>query len=110
MQLTVTVQPGVAATVLSVQGELDMATAETLWAQVQDVLESPPNSLLLDLTDLDFLDSSGCRGLLRAARAGERVGVPVAIVVPPTNGSVRRVVEFMQFRELLPVLDERPPA
>ncbi len=110
MQLTVTVQPGVAATVLSVQGELDMATAETLWAQVQDVLEPPPNSLLLDLTDLDFIDSSGCRGLLRAAREGQRVGVPVAIVVPPTNGKVRRVLEFLQFRELLPVLDERPPA
>ena len=110
MQLTVTVHAGAAQTVLSVQGELDIATVQTLWARVQDVLEPPPDRVLLDLTDLSFIDSTGCRGLLRAAKEGQRVGVPMAIVVPPDNGPVRRVVDFMQFHELLPVLDERPPA
>ena len=75
MLLTVPVQPGAAATVLSVQGELDIATAPILGPQVQAALEPAPRSQVVDLTDPAFIDSGVC-GLLRAAREAQRLGVP----------------------------------
>ena len=97
------------STVLSVRGDLDLATVTALRGEVADALATSPR-LLLDLTEVSFIDSTGCRELLRAANTGAAAGVPVELVVPKDNWRVRRVVDFMQFGERLPVHDEAPPA
>ena len=95
-------------TVLSVSGDLDIATAADLRAQVEDALKSGPPRLYLDLSTADFIDSTGCRELARSAKHGASAGVPVELVVPSDNWRVRRVVDFMQFGDLLPVHDRAP--
>lgn len=97
-------------TVLRVHGELDIATVAVLREVVTAALSDGPRRVLLDLTATSFVDSTGCRELFRAARAGGRSGVPVALVVPPENWRVRKVLDFMQFGEALPVHDAMPPA
>jgi anti-anti-sigma factor len=97
-------------TVLAVHGDLDIATVPTLRVQVQDALSAPAQRLYLDLTPTTFIDSTGCRELVRAARGGATAGTPVELVVPPANWRVRRVVDFMQFGTLLPVHDQAPYA
>ena len=97
-------------TVLGVHGDLDVATVTTLRAQVEDALTGSPQRLYLDLTPTTFIDSTGCRELVRAARGGATAGTPVELVVPPDNWRVRRVVDFMQFGALLPVHDRAPDA
>jgi anti-anti-sigma factor len=98
-------------TVLSVRGDLDIATVPMLRGHVEGALESPsPRQVHLDLSETTFIDSTGCRELVRAAKAGRAAGVPVSLVVPADNWRVRRVVDFMQFGELLPVHDEAPLA
>jgi anti-sigma B factor antagonist len=53
-------------------GELDFATAPQLEQAVRDLLESGFEHVILDLTDLEFLDSSGLRMILRLqAASGE---------------------------------------
>lgn len=96
--------------VLAVHGELDLATVSIVRDEVLDVLEARPALLVLDLSSTEFIDSTGSRELSRAAKAGAAVGVPVVAVVPPSNRTVRRVLEFMQFGDLLPLHDELPPA
>ena len=96
------------ATVLAVRGELDLATATALRDEVADVLPSAPPRLYLDLSALTFIDSTGCRELLRAAKDGASAGVPVEVVVPAGNHAVRRVLDFMQFAERVPVHDQAP--
>ena len=95
-------------TVLSVTGDLDIATIEVLRTEVEDAVTTAPQRLYLDLSAADFIDSTGCRELLRAVRHGSSAGVPVELVVPSDNWRVRRVVDFMQFGELLPVHDQAP--
>ena len=51
----------------ALQGELDLASAEELWARVQAV--PPEGELTVDLSGLTFMDSSGLRVFLRAAAA-----------------------------------------
>lgn len=108
MDFAVTREDQPACTVLAVAGDLDLATVPVLRAHVDRVLEGEVQHLLVDLSSTSFVDSTGCSELAKAAKRGAAVGVPVALVVPPANWRVRRVIDFMQFGELLPVHDAPP--
>lgn len=110
MYLTVDKDAGPSQTVLVVRGELDLATVPILRASVDEALAAPPRRLVIDLSVLDFIDSSGCHELARAAKRCAALDVDVVAVVPPGNRSVRRIIDFMQFGDLLPVRDSVPPA
>ena len=94
--------------VLQVAGELDVATVAVLRDAVGKALAEGPPAVLVDLTTTRFVDSTGCRELVRAAKAGAAAGVAVAVVVPPDNWRVRRVVDFVQLSVLVPVHDALP--
>ncbi len=55
---------------ISVEGELDMATAPVL----EKLLDRQRGPVLLDLRSLDFIDSSGLRLLLSAEERSRRDG------------------------------------
>jgi anti-anti-sigma factor len=99
--------------VLSVHGELDIATVTELREAVQAALDgltaltSP--TLYLDLTATAFIDSTGCRELAHAVKTAAPHGVVVELVAPKANRKVRRIVDFMQFGALLPIHEELPP-
>ena len=95
--------------VLQVAGELDIAAVKILRTAADAALHSGPSTLLVDLTGTRFLDSTGCRELVRIAKAGAACGVPVEVVVPPDNWRVRRVVQLVQLPRLVVVHDELPP-
>lgn len=108
MQFVVTPLRRAHDTVLDVRGELDIATVRELADVVKQALEERPARLLVDLTGTRFLDSTGCRELVRTAKAGSAVEVAVEVVVPPDNWRVRRVVEFIRLAEIVQVHDELP--
>ena len=108
MQFVVTPLRRARDTVLQVVGELDIATVRELSASVQEVLDERPSLLLVDLSGTRFLDSTGCRELVRTAKAGGAVGVAVEVVVPPDNWRVRRVVDFIRLAEIVQLHDELP--
>lgn len=97
-------------TVLQVTGEVDISTVPQLREGVAQVLDERPEVLIVDLTTTAFIDSTGCRELVRTGKAGAGRGVDVQVVVPPENWKVRRVVDFVQLSALLPVHDGLPPA
>ncbi len=105
MQLETSVTRREGAVVLAVSGEVDLATAE----QFQEAVRASgagAERLVVDLRQLGFLDSSGVRALLVAARD---VGVSrVSVVCPPGNTGVRQVLDAVRFDELVPVLDDLP--
>lgn len=79
--------------ILAVAGELDLGTAEELWPHLARLLGgAAPAVLVLDGTALDFLDSSGLRVLLRAAKLAQGTGTALRIVAP--NPAVARVLEL----------------
>jgi anti-anti-sigma factor len=70
------------------EGELDMATAEDLLTAVR---AHQDGMLTLDFSAVSFMDSSGLRALLGAARG--RADGDVIVVLDPTP-PVRRVLEL----------------
>jgi len=94
--------------VLQVSGELDIATVAVLRDAVGKALAETPAAVLVDLTDTRFLDSTGCRELVRTAKAGAAAGIAIGVVAPPDNWRVRRVVDFVQLSAVVPVHDALP--
>lgn len=58
---------------VSLAGELDIATVPALEETLADV-SSDEGSLILELAELTFMDSTGLRAFLRVARQREAVG------------------------------------
>ena len=108
MELAVDSADSRAGTVLTVRGELDIATVGMLRDAVDRVLVGAPPVVLLDLTTLEFIDSTGCRELVRSSKAATSGGTALELVCPQDNKRVRRIVDFMQLDALLPVHEQLP--
>ncbi|MGY1683612.1 STAS domain-containing protein [Geodermatophilus sp. SYSU D01176] len=90
---------------LTVRGELDIATAPRLAEAVESQLSQRPQSLVVDLTGTTFLDSSGARQLARTARRAAEDGVSLQVVCPSSNRPVRLVVDLLELRALVPIVE-----
>lgn len=76
------------AVVVDVRGEVDLSTAGELEAAVAAALADRPTALVVDLTDVTFLDSAGLGVLAhghvnRAADIGFRVVVTSPVLLKP---------------------------
>ncbi len=67
-------------TVLSVAGEIDIATAPSLRMQLLDLIEQAKISLIVDLEAVDFLDSTGLGVLVSALKRVRGVQGDLALV------------------------------
>ena len=90
---------------LRVRGELDLATAPQLTEAAEAQLSQGPRSLVIDLTDTAFLDSSGARQLLFIARRAASSGVALQVVCPRANRPVRLVVDLLDLQALVPIVE-----
>jgi anti-anti-sigma factor len=95
--------------VLTLRGELDLATAPELERLVTERLEAR-QEVVVDLRALEFMDSSGIRVLVAAhARAG-RVGTRLVIVRPSSGSAVAKIVEVSGLDGELNLVDDPPRA
>jgi len=88
--------------VISASRELDLATAAELCARVDAARHAGRKRLLLDLTRLEFCDSSGLRALIRASEE-VRASSGRLVVVPPVAGAVTHLFALTGADELLPL-------
>jgi anti-anti-sigma factor len=84
-------QPDAGRVVVTVSGELDLGTADKLWADLEPLI-IPRSVVVLDGNALNFLDSSGLRVLLRAGNRAAREGAAFRLVAP--HPAVQRVLEL----------------
>ncbi|MDK1475848.1 STAS domain-containing protein [Streptomyces sp. 549] len=83
--------------VLDVVGHLDFHTAPRFRELLDDLTLQPGDLLVLDLTGLDFCDSSGITAFLVARNAAEAARAEVALAgVPPNTARVLRIVGLDQ--------------
>ena len=68
------------AAVVVPTGELDLATAPALEASLARAFEDDCGHVVLDLRELEFIDSSGLRTLLTARRQAEDAGQRFSLV------------------------------
>jgi anti-sigma B factor antagonist len=66
--------------VVSVSGELDLAAASSLEAELDRVLQSEVTRIVLDLARLEFIDSTGLSVLVRAQQRAHDSGRELGLV------------------------------
>lgn len=91
------------ATLVSVVGELDIATADRLSKALAEVQVGSGGRLVVDLGEVEFMDSTGLRLLIGAnRRAGES---DYAFVVVTGASPAKRVFELTKMDEHITVVD-----
>jgi stage II sporulation protein AA (anti-sigma F factor antagonist) len=89
---------------VTVRGDLDLQVAGRLADEITRVESGDPELLVLDLSALSFMDSSGM-GVVAAAHArASEVGRRFVVVRPPF--SVRRAFELSHLNEVITIVDE----
>jgi anti-anti-sigma factor len=96
------------AVMMKLTGELDISSA----AKVEDELSrwepKKPSQIVLDLSSLDFMDSTGLRLLIAADARARDEGRKLTIVKGPEP--VQRVFRITRLEERLDLVDEPPAA
>lgn len=92
---------------LALQGELDIASAARVEAELARIEASSPETLVLDLRQLAFMDSTGLRVIIAAddrAREQER-----RLVLVRGTDTVQRIIEMTRLDSRFEIVDA-PPA
>jgi anti-sigma B factor antagonist len=95
------VPTGEAAVRVEVVGELDLATAPSL-RQVLDGEIRESRHVVLDLSRITFIDSTGLKAILSAKRASEENGGGFHLS-PALPSHARRLIEITRLEDVLPV-------
>lgn len=89
---------------VSLRGELDLSTVGKVDDELQKVEGSAPKVVLLDLSSLTFLDSTGLRCVVRADERAREEGRRLVVVKGPE--AVHRVFEITRLEERLELVDD----
>jgi anti-sigma B factor antagonist len=89
---------------LLLRGELDLSTVTKVQDALQRVEAEPPPVIVLDLSKLTFLDSTGLRCLVTADQRARDAGRRLVIVRGPD--AVQRVFEITRLEERLEMVDD----
>jgi anti-sigma B factor antagonist len=81
-------------------GELDMATAPALEAEIERAERSDAKEIILDLSGLESIDSTGIWVLIRAARRSRMSGDRLRFL--RGTGQIERVMVLCRLHERLP--------
>ncbi len=90
---TMFTRPRAGVVVLGVDGEVDALTAGSMNAALDELLAEPGDSMLVvDLTDVTFLASSGLAVLIQAAKRAAARGLRLRLVAD--TRAIRRPLEI----------------
>jgi anti-sigma B factor antagonist len=92
-----------ATTVISVSGELDLASSPALEEELERVAQSGAQLVVVDLRNLEFMDSTGLSVLVRAHQRAEENGRRLGLI----NGSqqVQRLLTLTGVADRLTLTD-----
>lgn len=87
--------------VVSVMGEVDLATSPALEQTLLEVEGDRAGEMIVDLSRCSFLDSSGLRALLATSERCEQSSKRRALVL--SNPSVMRIFQLTRYDELFEI-------
>jgi anti-anti-sigma factor len=92
--------------VVAVRGELDLSTAPDLERPLEDAISSGDALVLIDLSECEFIDSTGIALIVRAWQRLDHAadgGGNGRVVICNNNDQVRRVLEITGLELSIPI-------
>ena len=104
--LEVTTQDSGGQVTISLKGELDLSSVGKVEEELERVEATGTSLLILDLSQLSFLDSTGLRAVVKANERARENGRRFVIVRGPD--AVQRVFSITRLEERLEMVDDVP--
>ena len=89
-------------------GEIDLGTSDQVADAVATALDAGHKRVLLDFSEVTFIDSSGLAVLVRAHRDAESTEAVFAVVHPTPQ--TRKLIQVLGLDQLLRIYDSREQA
>ncbi|WP_419924450.1 STAS domain-containing protein [Candidatus Poriferisocius sp.] len=89
--------------VLSVTGEIDMATAPRFRQRLLALISTGAQNVVIDLTEVDFIDSTGLGVLMGAAKRVRSAGGDIRLV--SVGSRLADLIELTRLDRVLDVFD-----
>ena len=99
MQIATT--PGSDRYLITVSGEVDLATSPDLDVAIIAAIDSGATSVVIDLTDVSFMDSSGLGVIVRALKRCREAENDLDLVI--TNERVLKVFGITGLDQVIPI-------
>lgn len=99
----VAVNSDAGSAVVTISGELDIATAERLTKALDGLSVERDGRLVVDLSSVEFMDSTGLRLLITANRTAGEDGYAFAVVTG--DSPAKRVFELTKMDDHIKVVD-----
>jgi anti-anti-sigma factor len=90
------------ARVVRVRGEIDLSNAHDVLGSIGDAVRSAATAIVVDLSGVTFLDSSGISMLFRLHERIAYSRQELRLVVPLTS-PIRRVLELTRVSDVIPL-------
>jgi anti-sigma B factor antagonist len=94
--------------VLAAEGEIDLVTAHRLEEAGAAALDEGAHDLWIDISDVEFIDSTGIHALLQIRSRVEALNRRLAVICPV--GPIRRAFALTGLDEALPLYMSRDEA
>ncbi len=92
--------------VVTVYGELDLATADSLYRRGRTAIGRHAQLLLLDLTSVSFCDSRGLSAFVRIANDADKAGCRYGLIAPqPLVAKVLRITGLDKRLPVFPTIE-----
>lgn len=111
--MDITIQQRQGAVSLQLNGSLDIYTSLDLKTKIEETVETYQKALIIDLTNVEYVDSSGIGTLIKGLNITKEKDVAFAIVgVQPSIEKVFKVAGLLSFFTILTQkeYDEQYPA
>lgn len=89
---------------LLVEGEIDVANADSFRNALMGLLEDSNKGIVVDLSQVPYIDSTGIGVLMGAAHRAEELGLDVRVVCPHEN--ILRVLTMLGLDKQLTISKE----
>jgi anti-sigma B factor antagonist len=102
-QIDVAVRQHGTTIVAEVHGEVDLASCEVLQRHLSAAFSKAPESIVVDLAAVEFMDSTAIHVLFNAAARAREHDVRLVVVRP--TGAAGTVLDLCQLSQLVPVVE-----
>ena len=89
--------------VVRVAGEVDMSHEEELRGELRGAVAADSNGIVVDLTECEFIDSSGVRSLLLSRVAQNSDGGTEKLAVAASSEQILRILSVMGIDRVIPI-------
>ena len=107
MSLHVGVESRGGSTILSPQGDVDMSRAPSFREHVRQAQQAKPSRVVIDMGQVEYMDSSGLATLVEAMRNGKGLGVELVLCgLNPKVLAIFEIARLHQFFRIVPTVSE----